>query len=86
MSPILNIPFCSLSNILFLFSSLHDKDAVVLALKSEIKNLENTIMELEQTNQVCVVHGNQNKVIKFKDNKFISDIIKFLFKTDHLCN
>lgn len=33
-------------------SNLHDKEAVVLALKSEIKNLENTIMELEQTNQM----------------------------------
>lgn len=36
----------------FLFYRLHDTDAVVLALKSEIKNLEMTIVELEQTNQV----------------------------------
>ncbi|XP_052104661.1 autophagy-related protein 16-1-like isoform X1 [Mytilus californianus] len=33
-------------------AKLHDTDAVVLALKSEIKNLEMTIVELEQTNQM----------------------------------
>ena len=33
-------------------SKLHDTDAVVLALKGEVNNLEMTILELEQTNQM----------------------------------
>lgn len=46
---ILLFKFCFLHNF-----RLHDTDAVVLALKGEIKNLEMTILELEQTNQVCI--------------------------------
>jgi hypothetical protein len=41
--------FCFLHNF-----RLHDTDAVVLALKGEVNNLEMTILELEQTNQVCI--------------------------------